>query len=93
MTDLAKLRASNYALQSLPETILVPVQPPARAEPTAKPLVDATVDELAFSLTVAEDELSAASDRFHALRRLLRLAREAGAIGTDRPAAIVTGDR
>ncbi|WP_075220693.1 hypothetical protein [Acuticoccus yangtzensis] len=93
MTDLAKLRASNHALQSLPETIRVPVQPPARAEPIAKPLADATVDELAFSLTIAEDELSAASDRLHALRRLLRLAREAGAIGTDRPADIVTGGR
>ena len=66
------------------------VRPAAAQSPNAEVWVQI---EAHPSLTVAEDELSAASDRLHALRRLLRLAREAGAIGTDRPAAIVTGDR
>lgn len=89
MTDLVRLRASNHALKALPMTIAVPVQPPARAEPIAKLLVEATVDELAFAIAPAEEEFHAAAERMHALKKLLRLAREAGAIGTDRPVDVV----
>lgn len=91
--DLARLRASHFALESLPETILVPAQPPGRSEPVAKPLVEATVDELAFALAPAEAAFKAAADRLHALRRLYRIARDAGAVGTDNAAgaALATG--
>jgi len=89
MTDIAKLRASNYALAALPETIPVPVQPPARSEPIEKPLVEATVDELTFAIAPAEEAFHAAAERMYALKKLLRLAREAGAIGTDRPVDVI----
>jgi len=93
MTTLAKLRASSLTLQALPETIPVPVQPPSRAAPVAKPLAEATVDELTFAIAPAEEEFNAAADRLHALKKLLRLAREAGAVGTDRPVDVVARAR
>jgi hypothetical protein len=49
--------------------------------------MQATVDDIAFAIVAAERESSAALGRASALKRLHNLAREAGAIGTDRAAA------
>jgi hypothetical protein len=43
--DLARLRASHFALESLPTTILVPAQP-ARFGLVAKPLAEAPLHGL-----------------------------------------------
>ena len=47
------------------------------------------VDEIAFAIVEAERESSAAYRRADELKRLYKLAREAGCIGADRAAAAV----
>jgi len=86
--DLARLRANHFALESLPTTILVPAQP-ARFGPVTKPLAEAPLDGLTYVLAPAEEEFNAAADRLHALKKLRRLARKAGAIGTDRSVDVI----
>lgn len=88
--DLARLRERHSALRALPETIPVPVTEPAQTEPAAKPLAHATVEEVVRALEPAEAALNAAAERMHALRTLLRLARQAGATGTDQPLRILS---
>ena len=80
--DITRLRKSHYALDELPETVSFPKHP---REPL--PVMEATVDDIAFAIVAAERESSAALGRASALKRLHNLAREAGAIGTDRAAA------
>ena len=84
--DIARLRKSHYALDELPETVSFPKHP---SEPAREPLpvMEATVDDIAFAIVAAERESSAALGRASALKRLHNLAREAGAIGSDRAAA------
>ena len=86
--DITRLRKSHYALDELPETVSFPKHP---SEPAREPLpvVEATVDEIAFAIVEAERESSAAYRRADALKRLYKLAREAGCIGADRAAAAV----
>ncbi len=86
--DITRLRKAHYALEDLPETIALPQR--AGDEPREPlPVVEATVDEIAFALVEAERESSAAYARSSALQRLYKLAREAGCIGTDRAAVAV----
>jgi hypothetical protein len=86
--DITRLRKASYALEDLPETIALPQR--ASDEPReALPVVEATVDEIAFAIVEAEQESSAAYARAAALQRLYKLAREAGCIGTDRAAVAV----
>jgi len=86
--DITRLRNAHYALDGLPETIAFPEGPGCELrEPL--PVVEATVDEIAFAIVVAEQESSAAYRRAAALQRLYKLAREAGCIGADRAAAAV----
>jgi hypothetical protein len=86
--DITRLRAASYALEDLPETIDIPLR--AADEPREPlPVVQATVDEIAFAIVEAERESSAAYRRADALKRLYKLAREAGCIGADRAAAAV----
>jgi hypothetical protein len=84
--DITRLRKSHYALDELPETVSFPKHP---SEPAREPLpvMEATVDDIAFAIIAAEQESSAAYRRSAALQRLYKIAREAGAIGTDRAAA------
>jgi len=86
--DITRLRKASYALEDLPETIAFPQR--AGDEPR-EPLsiVEATVGEIAFVIVEAERESSAAYRRADALKRLYKLAREAGCIGSDRAAAAV----
>ena len=84
--DITRLRKSHYALDELPETVSFPKHP---SEPAREPLpvMQATVDDIAFAIVAAEQESSAAYRRSAALQRLYKIAREAGAIGSDRAAA------
>ena len=86
--DITRIRKASYALDDLPETIAFP----QRAEDETReplPVVEATVDEIAFAIVEAERESTAAYRRAAALQRLYKLAREAGCIGTDRAAVAV----
>lgn len=86
--DITRLRKAHYALEDLPETIAFP-QHPGDAPREPLPVVEATIDEIAFAVVEAERESSAAYARSSALQRLYKLAREAGCIGTDRAAPAV----
>ena len=80
--DITRLRKSHYALDELPETVSFPKHP---SEPAKEPLpvMEATVDDIAFAIVAADQESIAASNRASALKRLYKMAREAGAIGID----------
>jgi hypothetical protein len=86
--DITRLRAASYALDDLPEAISLP-QRPGDEPREPLPVVEATVDEIAFAIVEAERESTAAYRRADALKRLYKLAREAGCIGADRAAAAV----
>lgn len=84
--DITRLRKASYALEDLPQTIAFPQR--LGEEPHEPlPVVEASVDEIAFAIVEAERESSAAYRRAAALQRLYKLAREAGCIGADRAAA------
>jgi len=86
--DITRLRKASYALEDLPETIAFPQR--ADDEPREPlPVVEATVDEIAFAIVEAERESMAAYRRADALKRLYKLARESGCIGADRAATAV----
>lgn len=86
--DITRLRAANYALDDLPETIAFPQR--AGDEPREPlPVIEASVYEIAFAVIEAETESTAAYRRADALKQLYKLAREAGCIGTDRAAVAV----
>lgn len=80
--DIAHLCKSHYALEDLPETIAFPQYPGHEAKEPMD-IVDASIDDIAFAIVAAEQESSAAYRRSSALQRLYKIAREAGAIGTD----------
>ncbi len=82
---MAALRKRHYALEALPDTIVVPALGALRPEAAVKRIEDATLDDVAFALRGIEAEFNAVGDRLHALRRLYVLAREAGALGCERP--------
>lgn len=84
--DITRLRKANYALEDLPESIAFPQR--AGDHPREPlPIMEATVDEIALAMAESEWESSAAYRRADALKRLYKLAREAGCIGADRAAA------
>ena len=82
------LRKVNYALEDLPETFSLP-QRPGDEPREPLPVVEASVDEIAFAIVEAERESTAAYRRADALKRLYKLAREAGCIGADRATTAV----
>ena len=86
--DITRLRKASYALEDLPETIAFP-QRAGEAPRDPLPVVEATVDEIAFAIVEAERESTAAYRRADALKRLYRLAREVWCIGADRAATAV----
>ncbi len=82
---IAALRKRHYALEALPDTIVVPALGARRPEAVVKRIEDATLDDIAFALRGIEAEFNAVGDRLHALRKLYLLARDVGALGCDRP--------
>jgi hypothetical protein len=81
---IARLRKAHYALEDLPDAVTFPKHPARESDdPLPLPLEDATVDDIAFAIVAADQESIAASNRASALKRLYKMAREAGAIGID----------
>ena len=83
LSAIKALQKSHYSLGSLPETIRVPASPGHDAV-DARPITEATLDDIAFALRVLEAEFNAIGDRMHALRKLSQIARDAGGVGADR---------
>lgn len=81
---LAALRKRHFALDALPDTIVIPACQARQRETNVRAIADATLDDIAFALLTAEAEFNAFGDRLHALRKLYSLARQAGALGADR---------
>lgn len=77
----ARLHRAFRSLEDLPEVIPMSWRPGNAAEPL--PVEAASVDDIAIAIVAANAELSAAIQRSSALEKLHRLAREAGAVGTD----------
>lgn len=82
---ITRLSKAHYSLEDLPETITFP-QHPEHETAGPLPVVEATVDDIAFAIVASEQQSSAACRRTAALQRLYKRAREAGCIGTDRAA-------
>lgn len=79
---LARLRKAFRSFEDLPEVLPTSWRPGHATEPL--PVETASVDDIAIAIVAANAELSAAIQRSSALEKLHRLAREAGAVGTDR---------
>ena len=89
---LTEVRKCHFALEALPDTIVIPVLGGIRHEQVVKPIEDATLDDIAFALLGVEAEFSAVGDRLHALRKLYGLARKAGACGSEFALDVVSRD-
>lgn len=83
LSALEALQKAHYGLSSLPDTIHVPAAG-GRAEIPAKPISEATLDDVAFAMRALDAEFSAVCDKVSALRKLYTLARDAGAVGAER---------
>lgn len=79
---LARLRRAFRSLEDLPDVIPTLWRSGIGTEPL--PVETASVDDIAIAIVAANAELSRAIQRSSALEQLHRLAREAGAVGTDR---------
>ncbi|MFN3946115.1 MAG: hypothetical protein ACK4K7_14410 [Allosphingosinicella sp.] len=90
---LTRIRKRHYALETLPDTIVVPLLGETRSEQAIKPIEEATLDDIAFALLGVEAEFSAVGDRLHALRKLYGLARQAGARGSECALGVVSRDQ
>ena len=83
LSALEALRKGHYGLSALPDTINVPAAG-GRAQIPAKPITEATVDEIAFAMRALDAEFSVFCDKVSALRKLYTLARDAGGLGAER---------
>ncbi len=79
---LEALRKSSFALESLPGEIAIPaIYEGVKAE--SKPLLLATVDDIAFAQQGLNKSLSRIVEQIESLRRLHDMARGLGAKGAD----------
>ena len=79
---MSRLRRAFHSMDDLPDAIPAPWREGNETEPLLIEM--ATIDDIAFAVVAANADVSAAIRRSSALERLHRLAREAGALGTDR---------
>ncbi len=82
-SDLSRVRQAHYELEHLPDDILIG-KDGGNSPGAPLSIVDATVDDIAFALIAADQELSEAIARSSALKRLHQLARQAGGVGADK---------
>ena len=90
-SKLTSARKQHATLQVLPDTIHIPAIG-RRDEIAAKPVVDATLDDLAFAVRGVEVEFNELGDRLYAIRKLYSLARQSGALGADRALDAITSN-
>ena len=83
LSALEALQKAHYGLSALPDAVHVPATG-GRAEIPAKPITEATVDEIAFAMRALDAEFSVFCDKVSALRKLYTLARDAGGLGAER---------
>lgn len=76
------LRKSSYSLEKLPDEIAIPALR-VGDEAESKPLLLATVDDIAFAQQGLNKEMSSLVEKMEALRRLHDMSRGLGAKGSD----------
>jgi len=79
---LETLRKSSFALESLPDEIAIPAIADG-VEAESKPLLLATVDDIAFAQQGLNQALSRVVEQIESLRRVHDMARGLGAKGAD----------
>ncbi len=79
---LDKLRKSSFTLEKLPDEISIP-NVSDEEDPQCKPLLLATVDDIAFAQQGLNKELSRIVQEMDSLRQVHDLARKHGAKGAD----------
>lgn len=89
---IARLRKNHYCLESLPETLTFSDHPAYEAD-TSVPIAEATVDDIAFAIIVAERESMVAYRHAMALQHLYKLARAAGGRGSGCAVAIAANGK
>lgn len=89
---LTALRKRHFALEALPDTIVVPGLESRQRQAAVKAIEEATLDDISFAIRGVEAEFNAVGDRLHALRKLYNLAREAGALGADRAVDVASAE-
>ena len=89
-SKLASARKQHATLQALPDTIHIPAIG-RRDVIVAKPVGDATLDDLAFAVRGVEVEFNELGDRLYAIRKLYSLA-QSGALGADRAIDAITSN-
>lgn len=80
LIELLRKRLSYHA-SNLTDEIRIPAMGSARPDEVVRPLVEATIDEIAFAIQAAESDASAAIGRSGALKRVYEEARKRGALG------------
>lgn len=78
--DLLRKQSSMY-LSHLPDAVRIPALPPSRPDDVIRPLMEATIDDVAFAIQGLEADSSAINRRLAALRDLHDGARQRGATG------------
>lgn len=80
---LTRLRKSlSFYSASLPDVVRIPATGTTRPDEVFRPLMDATIDDIAFAIQGVEAESRAIMRRSGALEELYEAARKRGAIGT-----------
>ena len=83
ISHIEHLRKKHFYLRSLPARIDIPAMGLHPAI-MAKPIEDASLDELAFAANAIEHEFNELADRLHAIRKLYTLARKCGGLGSEK---------
>lgn len=83
LSALETLREAHCGLATLPDSIRVPALPDQDAV-VARPITEATLDDIAFALRGLEAASNALLDQMYVLRKLSQIARDAGGRGADR---------
>lgn len=74
-------KMSELYLRDLPECIRIPALNGSRTDEVIRPLIDATIDDLAFAIQGMEAESREIHRRLLGARELYDLARRRGAVG------------
>ena len=75
-------KSLSFYSASLPDAVRIPANGTTRPDEVVRPLMDATVDDIAFAIQGMEKERRVIMHRAGALEELYEAARKRGAIGT-----------
>ena len=89
LSALETLRKAHCGLATLPDSIRIPALPDRDAV-VARPITEATLDDIAFALRGLEAASNALLDQMYVLRKLSQIARDAGGRGADRAVDVAT---